>query len=1045
MVTCGGIALENLFQNDENNFNNKDENEPKLFQNSPYYNQNDFNLFLNSSKSKFTIISLNCQSLNSKFDMIKTYLDIYNSNNNKISIVCLQETWLTEDSDLSLYQIPEYNLISMGKYCSEHGGLAIYIHKKYNFRQIDLEMVSEVWEGQCIEIFEDKKIKNHNIKNNKIIICNIYRPPRQSIENITNFRTEITETIQKLKNCKNVILTGDFNVNLLKYHENNSTNEFLENIISQGYIPKITQPTRLCHTTGTLIDNFFVKISDHFSKFKSGILLNAISDHLPIFTSIDYFENNTKNTHTNQYIEIHLNNENALINFKNDLQSSDIIQELTSIFEQKEDINKQYDKFHKLMVSLTHKHFSSKIVKYNKYKHKKSKWITTGILKSIQYRDKLYAKLKHTNTNDIYYSTYSQNFKTYNKILKKALRHAKALYYQNQFEYFRTDMKKTWSTINEILNRNKNKQTFPDYFVVNDSQIKNKETIANEFNEYFINAGQNLAKEITIPHNKSFRDYLQIPIENNFMFEPVTIETVIKVIESLKDTSSKGIDNLNNRILKYVKYDISWIITKFVNIMFTENRFPNWLKIAKVVPIYKKDDCHYFQNYRPISILSSVSKIFEKIIHNQLFAYFTSSNIFNKYQYGFRSKHSTELATLHLVDQLILNMDNNKLPLNIYMDLSKAFDTLDHNILIEKLQHYGIRNQSLELLKDYLNNRYQYVNYQNVDSNQKAIKHGVPQGSILGPLLFIIYLNDLENVTINFTPLLYADDITLITNIDIESKLNIERLNAELGSISDWLKLNKLSLNIKKTKAMLFHSPQKLLKYPKLSINGKDIEFVKNFSFLGIQIDENLKWNFHIDFIMKKLARILGIMTKLKYDIPTQALLNIYNALVLPHLTYGIMVWGHKHDKILPLQKRAIRIITKSHYKSHTSILFKNVNVLRINDLFSLHSYKFSYQLENALLPYYFSFEMTDALIKPSHGYNTRNFNLLNQPKINHEFARHCITNRYPDIFNNMPLKYKEKIYTHSFNSFKYYIKNTIIQNYEENCQINKCYICELY
>ena len=261
------------------------------------------------------------------------------------------------------------------------------------------------------------------------------------------------------------------------------------------------------------------------------------------------------------------------------------------------------------------------------------------------------------------------------------------------------------------------KQAFPSYFIHNGKRLDNPQVIADEFNKCFTDVDLTLASKIDFPKNICYEDYLQNPVQDHFKFRSVTIETVIKTIESLKPKASKGADNISNKILKYIKYEIASILSKFMNMIFEQGIFPDILKIAKVIPIHKKNDNHCFENYRPISILPSVSKVFERIIHDQIYQYFTTSKLFYTSQYGFRTLHSTEFATLELLDRIILDMDKNKQPINIYMDLSKAFDTLDHTILLKKLKHYGIRDKSLDLLTSYLNNRIQYVNYGDISSN----------------------------------------------------------------------------------------------------------------------------------------------------------------------------------------------------------------------------------------------------------------------------------------------------------------------------------------
>ena len=214
--------------------------------------------------------------------------------------------------------------------------------------------------------------------------------------------------------------------------------------------------------------------------------------------------------------------------------------------------------------------------------------------------------------------------------------------------------------------------------------------------------------------------------------------------------------------------------------------------------------------------MSSISKIFEKVIFKQLYSYFDTNNLFHTSQYGFRKGHSTELAVLEIVDRIIQEMDNGELPLNIYLDLSKAFDTLDFDILLYKLKHYGIIGIANTLFENYLNNRKQFVSWNDVNSQLKTIKTGVPQGSVLGPLLFLIYINDISNASHLFQFISYADDSTLFNSLKSFGTHTSKKINEELNNVCDWLKVNRLSLNADKTNFMIFHKRKKTHYYSKV-------------------------------------------------------------------------------------------------------------------------------------------------------------------------------------------------------------------------------------
>ena len=445
-----------------------------------------------------------------------------------------------------------------------------------------------------------------------------------------------------------------------------------------------------------------------------------------------------------------------------------------------------------------------------------------------------------------------------------------------------------------------------------------------------------------------------------------------------------------------------------------------------------------------MSVLPSMSKVVERVLHSQLVEYFTEENLLFKHQYGFRKRHNTELAALEFIERIVSTMDKNEVPLAIFLDLSKAFDTLNHQILIHKLEYYGIRDNALQLLQNYLANRKQCTVLNSVTSSMKQITTGVPQGSILGPLLFVIYINDLVQSTRLFQPVIYADDTTLQASLKCFGRPGRDRdkaVNSELEEIAKWFTLNKLSVNPAKTRAMLFHSPKKRIECPVLFLGNSVIEYVENFDFLGITVDKNLTWKPHVQKVSKKLSKTVGILSRLKNELPQDILLIIYNSLFLSHINYGLLCWGSKIKEIEKIHKKAIRIISKSKYNSHTEPLFKKLKLLKAPDIVKLQLYKFCYRLQNELLPAFF---MEGIFTRASsiHQRNLRTTHTYRLPRIKHEYARNSIGYSIAQAYNECPENIRSKFYTHSYNGVVIYIKQYCINSYESECRVANCYIC---
>ena len=321
--------------------------------------------------------------------------------------------------------------------------------------------------------------------------------------------------------------------------------------------------------------------------------------------------------------------------------------------------------------------------------------------------------------------------------------------------------------------------------------------------------------------------------------------------------------------------------------------------------------------------------------------------------------------------------------------MSKAFDTPNHSILLDKLKYYGLSNTPLNWFSSYLQNRMQFIDFDGTLSNTVLMTTGVPQGSVLGPLLFIIYMNDIREGSENFKAILYVDDTNLLSPLcpfststslkDIQTEQLSENISKELDDILEWLNINKLSLNVKKTKFMIFHYRQRKIDnlIPNLKINSEPIERVTEFNFLGLTIDEHLNWSPHIQKVSNKISRTLGITNRLKLFLPTNILRLIYDSLILPYFQYSILTWGFKVGRLEKLQKRAVRVIANSSYNAHTDPLFKKVNLLKVRDIFQLNVLKLYYKCRKENLPFYTMNMFTYANTAPEHDYDLRTNGIL--------------------------------------------------------------------
>jgi len=378
-------------------------------------------------------------------------------------------------------------------------------------------------------------------------------------------------------------------------------------------------------------------------------------------------------------------------------------------------------------------------------------------------------------------------YKTYRNTLKSTIQIAERDYYQKEFTLKSHDIKSTWKIINSILNSNTKTQNEITLFIDNEL-VSNPDEIVRHFNKFFSEIGAKLAKNVSLT-NKSIYDFLPPPNPNSMVLLPTDLNEVLNILSSLECKTSAGPDEIPVTIMKKAGPFIAYPLVKIINSSLSNGIFPDRLKPAKVIPIFNNGDKTNLNNYRPISVLNSFSKVFEKVILNRILQFLKKSNFFFEDQFGFKAGHSTSMALASAEEFITQSLDKNEIPLAIFIDLSKAFDSLDHKLLLQKLAHSGIRGVALNLITSYLSGRTQSVFYNNTSSPGLPITHGVPQGSILGPLLFLCYINDLHNCSPLIKYLLFADDTTLLFSAKTIEDL-FQTINLELTTVTCWFLAN---------------------------------------------------------------------------------------------------------------------------------------------------------------------------------------------------------------------------------------------------------------
>lgn len=772
---------------------------------------------------------------------------------------------------------------------------------------------------------------------NNSILC-IYRSP--SVPNADCFINSLSSYIENLSTNNNVIIAGDININIRPkfpestYEYNNKIN-YLNMLSSFGIHAGHTFATR----KKTCLDHFMLKLINNEKAFIA-IIHTSITDHFTTFLSISKFHKKQKAVKS----QTKLNYENAL----KDLQLKNLSELLLKI-DPNEVADALINKIHSAIQNNT------TIVTIPKSKRIIKPWITTGILRCIKNRNKMQKQTKNDPHNDVLKITYCRYRNYCNNLIKKL----KRKHDRETLAKSVNDNRKLWQNIKKITYTNKNKNTDTDLI----NKCLSPKDSANLVNNYFANIGKNLAQNIkSLTDNATEKLLDDLPkMANSFVLLDADNCEVDDVLKNLKSNSAPGWDNIPIKFLKYARYEIVPILTYLANLCFQKGIFPTALKASIITPIFKGGESDDVSNYRPISVLPAISKIIEKLLNVRLLNYLSKFNILSPSQYGFQRGKSTEDAITDLSTLVTEQLDAGYRCLGVFLDLKKAFDTVSFSILEKKLESIGIRDTPLMLLKNYLLDRKQKVKLGNCISDDVQVSYGVPQGSVLGPTLFLIYINDLCNMKIKGAKVFsYADDTAVV--FTGKSWDNI-KIDAEIGlkSIGKWLKNNLLSLNASKSNYMCFSINNRRQPDSDFNIRIHDcessstpncncpkLEKVSQIKYLGVILDDKLSWHPHLDQVACRVRKLSWIFRALRHIAPPKSpelknndlLTTIYLALVQSVLVYCIPVWGGAgKTKFLDLERAQRGLLKIMYFKKRTfptSMLYKLCNRLSVRKLYIL-------------------------------------------------------------------------------------------------------------
>ena len=846
-------------------------------------------LILNDLKHSkgIKIACLNINSLPKHIDELRILMQ-----NSPIDILAINETKIDDSFLEDEISLAGYHIIRKDR--NRHGGgVLLYVHQAIPCTERN-DLLTGSLENICVEIARPCS--------KPFLVSTWYRPPNANRQVFDDFEIFLRKC--DLEN-KELILLGDLNCDISKSPLDAHTRRLQFLLSLYQFDQLINEPTRVTQASATLIDLLITNKKQNIAK--AGVIHLGLSDHNLIFAVRKHCAFSPRQNVT--YVR----------NFKN-FNATDFLNDLSQIPWENvtlhDDPNICYRVWQSYFLQVLDQHAPLRRIRVRSDSHP---WVTSNIKKLMRARE-FHKKRAVKNRSHMHWVTYK---KIRNKVNAELYKAKRSFFCKKINDCAQAkDPKQSWKLINELLGKN-NRANNVAQLKTDDIIITNDRKIAESFNDYFVNIGAKLANEIEnnlLDSNSSENNFFRPDIQ--FKFSEINQHEVFLQLDKLKTSKSTGIDNIPARALKISAVIITPSLTWIFNSSIKTGIYVDEWKKAWVLPIFKSEDRQKCENYRPISILPIISKIFERSVFNQLYTFLNDNSLLSKYQSGFRPKNSTLSALIQMCDASHASMDCGDVNAVVFLDIRKAFDSINHDILLRKMEEqFGVSNVELKWFESYISNREQTCLVNGTMSTAKKLVCGVPQGSILGPLLFLLYINDLPDSLHDTIPCLYADDTQIFTSAKDPAELT-SKLNSDLNNINHWLISNKLQHHSSKTKLMYVASKHNLNKIngdTPVMLNGQPIPRIHSIPCLGVTLDETLSWEEHIEAICKKVGAGIGMLKRIKPFVPAQMLQPIYSAMIQPYFDYCSPLWHTCNktlkDKLQKYQNRAARIIAGASYE----------------------------------------------------------------------------------------------------------------------------------